>query len=94
MINKQYIREKAEKLKKKGISLDYSDYLNIFLLIRGEEKLNYRSMDLIQSHIRFEYDTRFSLSDCCFGYGADVEFIPAPEKNIQSYVQHAEICYR
>jgi len=52
--------------------LDYSQYLLLFLLAKGTDKIVYRSMDLIQGNMQLK-DSEFRLRDCVYSFGVTVE---------------------
>ncbi len=76
LISRTYLEKKVQGFTwPKGISLSYQNYLQLFLLMRGETSLAYRSMDLMQENIKLRYrvDT-FEMEDCYFGFRAEAEF--------------------
>jgi len=76
LLNYSFIQKKAsEIIKAKEASLTYHDYLYIFLLIKSQKELAYRSMDLIQENIRIRYADDFSIQNCLFGFKAEASFL-------------------
>lgn len=73
MISPDFIRNKAENLESGSMHMGYAEYLYIFLLLESRENQNYRVMDLMQSHIRFEYDTDFYFYQSVYGFNASME---------------------
>lgn len=55
-----------------GASPKYDGYLLLFLLLSRERNIVYRSMDLMQEHIRTYYDPTFLLIDCYGGVSVSV----------------------
>lgn len=73
MLTPDHIRNKAENLKSGSMYMGYEEYLYIFLLLESRENQNYRVMDLMQSHIRYEYDTDFYIYQSMYGFDASLE---------------------
>jgi hypothetical protein len=98
LLNRVFIRSKAEALASSGqLIFSYQDYLRMFLLIKNQKDLTFRSMDLIQENLMLRYEDKLFLRDCLFGYEAsavytiDAKFITVPilrssvEHNVSSY---------
>ena len=67
-LNRDFIQTKALEIKAKGISMTYSNYLMLFLLMQNNHKLAFRSMDLMQENINLRYDDHFLIQNCIYGY--------------------------
>jgi hypothetical protein len=75
LLNRQFIHNKASKvIQTKELSVSYQDYLSIFLLMERNEKVIFRSMDLIQENIEMRYEDNFELKDVLFGFDVISEF--------------------
>lgn len=74
-MTKAKIKEKAEKIKGGRLMAGYKEYLCMFLLMTSDEKLCYRSMDLIQENIRSLYDDNFYMANCIVAYKTDTKYM-------------------
>lgn len=76
MLTREQLSCKAAMLSDtKELSFGYNDYLKIFLLMTGQEKLIYRAMDLIQENLKLRYnDYEFRMSNCLFGFEMSARF--------------------
>lgn len=75
LLSPSVIRQKAELLKEeKGFAAGYQEYLMLWLAAGSQEKLIYRSADLIEANIRLRYDGDFRLLNCVCGFQAQAEF--------------------
>lgn len=79
-INRVFIKTKAEDYTDKpgGMTLSYSDYLRIFLILKKKKEIAYRSMDLIQENIRIRYDDKYNMQNTLYGYSIKADFIIKP----------------
>ncbi len=75
LINHDFLKNKAEQLVTSGPSLSYRDYLRLFMLLTPQDKLAFRSMDLIQENINLRYEDAFLLQNCLYGFRVEAEFI-------------------
>lgn len=74
LVNKKMIQDKANNKKslQGGIAdLTYQDYIRLFFLMEGREKVCYRMMDLIENNIRLRYHNDFSMERCTYGIQAE-----------------------
>lgn len=73
MIDKTLRFQKAEAYEDAdGVAPKYDGYMLLFLLLSRERNIVYRSMDLMQEHIRTYYDPKFLMSDCYGGVSVSV----------------------
>lgn len=88
-ISKSLIQSKVKKMPKKGslLSMDYKDYLMIFLLLRSQVKKCYRSMDLIEQDMKTFYEPDFSMAQCVFGVSVTAEYTMPEKFTLFPYVQ-------
>lgn len=88
-ISKSLIRSKVKKMPKKGslLSMDYKDYLTIFLLLRSRVKKCYRSMDLIEQDMKTFYEPDFSMAQCVFGVTVAADYSMPEKFTLFPYVQ-------
>ncbi len=56
-----------------GVSPGYAEYLLIFMLLRDEEVLVARAMDMIQCNLRLYYNPSFELQKCIYGFEASCD---------------------
>ncbi len=54
-----------------GKGLDYTDYLQLLMLTCSMEKLEKRTMDLIQINMKGRYNVQFDLRNCITGFSTD-----------------------
>lgn len=75
-INRNLINEKISKIKNNDSILyfDYTDYLNLFLLMKSEDIKTYRALDLIQINIQNNYEDTFLISNCLYGIQVSADF--------------------
>lgn len=73
--NRKLIQEKAKKIKKSGVSLKYSDYITIFLILTKQEIKCYRMMDLIQWNLSKNYNSRFQLLNVVYSAEFKADFL-------------------
>ncbi len=65
MFGKQFIRDKAEKIKvSKG--MDYSDILLTYICVLGDKKRTARCMDIIQYNMKLNYSGEFSFINALY----------------------------
>lgn len=76
MLTREQLSRKATSLPDtKELSLDYGNYLKIFLLMTGKEKLAFRSMDLIQENLKLRYmNDDFKVMNCLYGFEISAQF--------------------
>lgn len=76
MINRSFLQKKASSFPKtKEISLLYTDYLYIFLLVKGKEALASHAMDLVQENLKIRYHQYdFSMERCLYGFEVAADF--------------------
>lgn len=75
LISKELIQKKVEGIpaEQKGtIGLTYEDYIRIFLIMEGKEKIIYNTMDVIQLNMQKRYNKEFFMKNCIFGIGVTV----------------------
>ena len=74
MINRSYLESKVSQLEAGKLAFTYQDYLKLFLLIKNKKDLAFRSMDLMQENLQLRYGEDFQMSNCLYGFEANVEF--------------------
>ena len=72
--SKELTALKAGEFKEGGPSLSYEEYLYALLLVRKNETLAGRALDLIQENIRYEYGGSFLICNCIVGFEAEAGF--------------------
>lgn len=73
-ISETYIEEKTKDYKcVSSLTMDYSQYLFLFLLLVPDIGLTFRSLDMIQDNLRYEYDDEFFLKNCIISFGVEAE---------------------
>jgi len=83
-LKKEKEDKKSEAKKLSDIEIDYEMYLDVLLMIEGNKKLAYRTMDLMQTNIAKNYNSSFKLSDCVnrigveYGYRYNNVFLKNP----------------
>ena len=89
LINREYMQKKSAKMADtKELSFTYQDYIRVFLLMKKQKDLAYRSMDLMQENIRLRYgEETFQIKNCLFGYDAKADFIIENKFTGFSFVQ-------
>lgn len=70
--SKATVQQKAEKIKETG-GMKYEDYLTVLSLLQSIEKKAYRSMDLIQETLRFQYEDAFRMRNMVTEFTAAVQ---------------------
>ena len=87
-ISKSLVQNKVKQMPEKSglISMDYEDYLTIFLLLGSQVKKCYRSMDLIERDMKLFYEPKFSMPQCVFGVNVEAEFTMPEKFTLFSYV--------
>ena len=94
-------RAKAYESADTGLGAGYPEYVRLFLMMKSQELLNYRSMDLIEVNIRERYDETFRMTDCVCGFFAQVQaliperfprFRPSETDGVRYRIE-AEFCY-
>ena len=94
-------RAKAYRFADTGLGAGYPEYVRLFLMMKSQELLNYRSMDLIEVNIRERYDETFRMTDCVCGFFAQVQaliperfprFRPSETDGVRYRIE-AEFCY-
>lgn len=78
-VNKVLFQAKAEKYPKSGKtwregSLDYQQYLWLFLMMVPEKSLRLRIFDLIQDDLQARYNATFSLEQCVSGMQYQIQY--------------------
>ena len=94
-------RAKAYESADTGLGAGYPEYVRLFLMMKSQELLNYRSMDLIEVNIRERYDETFRMRDCVCGFFAQVQALISErfprfrplETDGARYRIEAEFCY-
>lgn len=79
-ISKPKIQSKAKELGKKKCTgtMEYEDYLTLFLLFEPQEQKTYRMMDLIEANMKLRHSDLFSFEDCIYGVTVSCQYnIPA-----------------
>ncbi len=68
-INKTFLQNKANHYKeiKTPLTLKYKDYIGLFLFFQYQDKKLYRTMDLIQENMQFNYSEMFYMKNCLTG---------------------------
>jgi hypothetical protein len=76
LLTREQLSRKAASLPDtKELSLNYGNYLKIFLLMTGKEKLAFRSVDLIQENLKLRYkDDEFKIMNCLYGFEMSAQF--------------------
>lgn len=70
-----FIRARGEAFEETGaVRAGYEEYLQLLCFAVSQEKLNYRSMDLIEANMRERFDPDFRMLKCICGYSAWGEF--------------------
>lgn len=64
-------KAKAWVENKSSVSLNYNQYLTLFMLFQDKNKSAYRMLDLIQENIRYEYDDSFHIRQCITNYNVN-----------------------
>ena len=79
LIDKTLRFQKAEAYEDAdGVAPKYDGYLLLFLLLSREQNIVFRSMDLMQEHIRTYYDPSFLMGDCYGGVSVTVRaYLPS-----------------
>lgn len=87
-ISKSLIQSKVKSMPEKGslLSMDYGDYLTIFLLLRSQVKKCYRSMDLIEKDMKQFQEPEFSMAGCVFGVNVEAEYSMPEKFTLFSYI--------
>ncbi len=72
--SKELAHSKARAFKEGGPSLTYEEYLYALLLVRKNETLAGRALNLIQENIRYAYGDTFLITNCIVGFEAGAGF--------------------
>ncbi len=72
--SKELVSRKAGGFREGGPSLSYEEYIYALLLIRNNETLAGRALDLIQENIRYAYGDAFLIGNCVVGFEASAGF--------------------
>lgn len=76
LLTRDHIEKKALTISNTGkMSLSYHGYLSIFLLFTDQEKLTYRSMDLMEENLNLRYVDHFSFQNCLFGFETEIQYL-------------------
>ena len=78
------IKQKAKLYKDGTPSLDYGEYLLLFLLITDSNSLVHRVVNLTQENIRYEYDENFLMINCIAGFSTYLD-LRSETKFIRDY---------
>lgn len=73
-LNKEYVERMATEYEcKSKLTLSYSNYLFLLMLFVSDVNLVYRSLDLIQENLRYEYDEKFRIKNCLISYSCEAK---------------------
>ncbi len=73
-MNKEYVKKAVTNYECKSyLTLSYSQYLFLLMLFVSDINLVYRSLDLIQENLRYEYDENFRIKNCLFSYSCEAK---------------------
>ena len=72
--SKELTDTKVRDFREGGPSLSYEEYLYALLLVRKNETLAERALDLIQENIRYAYGGSFLIGNCIVGFEAEAGF--------------------
>ena len=74
-MSKSKIHEKAKSYQSKSsVSMDYDDYLFLFLLLQSKKNKCYSSMDLIQENLNKRYEGTFQFEKSIYGIRAQINY--------------------
>lgn len=74
-VNKSVMMKKASEYESTSqLTMDYDQYLFIFLLMQSKQSKCYSTMDLIQANLNYRYEGEFELSRCIYGFETEFEY--------------------
>lgn len=78
-VNKSKIQTIAGKYEANGgVTMEYDDYLFLFLLLQSKQSKCYSVMDLIQENLNYRYEGGFELAKCICGIHAQIMYQVQP----------------
>lgn len=73
-MNKEYVQKMVTNYDcKSKLTLSYTQYLFLLMLFVSDINLVYRSLDLIQENLRYEYDENFRIKNCLISYSCETK---------------------
>lgn len=75
-VNRTVILQKASEYQTtSSITMDYDQYLFVFLLMQSKQSKCYSAMDLIQTNLNYRYEGNFELSRCIYEFKAEFDYL-------------------
>lgn len=89
IINRQLIEGKADRLgKPAGISLGYGGYISMLMIMKKQEDLIFRSLDLIEENLLIRYGNEFYFRNFIYGLKSEVKIIIPPKFTSFKFVSY------
>ena len=80
ILNRQLIESKAERLgKAEGISAGYGAYINMLMIMKKQEEITFRSLDLIEENLFIRYGKEFYFKNCIYGLKSEAKILIPPK---------------
>ena len=75
LINKKVVLDQAKNYsEKEKVSMNYDQYLFLFLLLQSKDNKCLRGMDIIQENLNYRYEEPFLFYRCLYGYEVEIHY--------------------